>query len=214
MPAVPAGAPVWSKLTPQQQAVLAPLKSEWPTIDALRRRKWLDIASQYPHLPPDEQKRIVDRMAEWARLSPEERARARLSFQEAKQLSPQERQAKWEAYRALPESERRALQARAAPKVERAALPAAAASRHGNGYEHGTSKTKVKPVSPIVVQVKPGATTTLMNRAPAPPPAVRPGGPAIAATPDEVNPLTLLPRTGPQAAPGAGAGSAPRALAR
>ncbi len=181
--------------------MLAPLKTEWPTLDAPSKHKWLDIASQYPRLPPDEQQRIAARMAAWARLSPQERARARLSFQEAKELSPRERQAKWEAYKALPEAERRALQEKATPTLESAPLPSAPASRHGGAREHGATKTriKVKPIAPTVVQVKPGATTTLMNRKPAPPPAVRPGGPAIVATPGEVDPLTLLPRTGPQA---------------
>lgn len=216
-PAAPAtglriGAPAWAKLTPQQQAVLAPLKTEWPAIDAVRRRKWLDIASQYPGLPPDEQQRIAARMAEWTHLSPDERARARLSFQEAKQLSPQERQAKWEAYKALPPIERRALQARAAPTIEHATLPAAAAPRHPNPYERRKHKARVEAVAPTNVQVRPGATTTLMNRPPVRPLAVHPGGPPIVATPGAVDPLTLLPRTGPQA-PRSSA-SAPRAGAR
>lgn len=129
-------------------------------------------------------------MAEWARLSPDERARARLNFQQATQLSPQERQARWEKYQALPEAERQALAARAVPSAPGVARPRAP----------GASAPTVRPVAPTVVQVQPGATTTLMSHRPVRPSPVTPGAPKISAQPTQVDPVTLLPRTGPQAA--------------
>ncbi|MEO8836960.1 MAG: hypothetical protein ABI364_09500, partial [Caldimonas sp.] len=49
-------------------------------------------------------------------------------------------------------------------------------------------------------QARPGATTTLITRRPAPPPHQQTGMPKIATTPEFVNRSTLLPRRGPQAA--------------
>jgi len=72
-------------------------------------------------MPAEERQRIQERMSEWARMTPEERGRARLQFQEARQISPQQRQARWDAYLALPEEERRAL-ATSATKVPQAYL--------------------------------------------------------------------------------------------
>ena len=32
--------PLWSELSPKQQAVLAPLAAEWDNLDTTRRKKW------------------------------------------------------------------------------------------------------------------------------------------------------------------------------
>ena len=195
------GSPAWVKLTPQQQTVLAPLKPDWASIDTPRRRKWLDIAARFPGLPADEQKRVQERMAEWARLSPADRTQARMNFQEAKQMSPQERQSRWEAYQALPEAERQALQTRAQPVAAGTGAASAPAARNTAAASRSASAALSKPVTPTVVQASPGATTTLMNATPKPPKHLQPGMPVIAALPAQVNPATLLPKTGPQAVP-------------
>ena len=57
-----------------------------------------------------------------------------------------------------------------------------------------------RPVAPSVVQAKPGATTTLITRAPEPPRHQQTGLPKIAATPGFVDKSTLLPQRGPQGA--------------
>jgi hypothetical protein len=147
-------------------------------------------------------------MGEWARLSPSDRARARLNFQETKQISPEERQAKWQAYQALPEPERKALAQRAAPVAGQKAAPSAA-----NGPVAGSPNAKrnivsnpslsappQKAVAPTVVQAAPGATTSLVTRQAAPPPHQQTGMPKIAATPGFVDRSTLLPKRGPQGA--------------
>lgn len=203
------GGPTWASLTPQQKQALAPLERDWSTIDAPRKIKWLEVVARFPAMPPEERSRIQQRMAEWAHMTPAERGRARLVFQEAKQLSPEERQARWQAYQALPDDQRRALAARSKPADERphraasqpatplgAALPKAAAS----APQPRASGPQVKAVAPTIVQAKPGATTRLMTT-PAPPPQhQQPGRPTIAARPGEVDRHTLLPRSGPQAA--------------
>ena len=208
--------PAWQSLSPQQRTILAPLERDWGSIDAPRKIKWLDVASRFPAMPPADQQRVQERMAEWARMTPVERGRARLSFQESKQFSPEQKQARWEAYQALPDEERKALALRGKPADERphstlapASAPVLLASKTGTlpgPAASAPSALSAKPVAPTMVQAKPGATTTLMTTPVAPPTHHRPGQPKIAALPGQVNPTTLLPQSGPQAA----ASAAPR----
>ena len=53
-------------------------------------------------------------------------------------------------------------------------------------------------VAPTIVQARPGATTVSVSDRPSPP--LQPALPKIAVTPDSIDPTTLLPRRGPQAA--------------
>ena len=57
-----------------------------------------------------------------------------------------------------------------------------------------------RSVAPTVVQAKPGASTTTVATTAKPPLHHQPGLPKIVATPTFVDPMTLLPRRGPQAA--------------
>lgn len=213
-PAAPAAAevgPRWASLTQAQRTALAPLQAQWPTLDAARKSKWLVVAQRFPSMPADERQRVQARMAEWARMSPAERGRARQSFQELRNLPADDRQALWEAYRALPEAQRRELAARA--KSQPAASEPSAPSDTKRRVAVSQRAVTVKPVSPTVVQAKPGGTTTLVTRTPAPPPHHQPGMPKILASKDFVNPSTLLPNRGPQgaavAAPSAAASEPP-----
>lgn len=205
----PLSGPAWSSLTRAQQEALAPLQREWPSIDANRRIKWLEVAAKFPTMPAAERERIQARMADWSRLTPTERGQARHQFQEARQFAAEDRQARWETYRALPEERRAELAQRnkgqqGTPPANKAAGPvvdAKAAPSKRNLVPASTSATQaVKPVTPTVVQVKPGATTTLMSQGAKPPAHQQPGLPKIAATEGFVDPHTLLPRRGPQGA--------------
>jgi hypothetical protein len=200
-----ASGPAWSELTPAQRSALAPLKKDWPTIDASRKQKWLEIAARFPSMPAEERERIQQRMNEWARMTPDERGRARLQFQEARQISPQQRQERWDAYMALPADERRALaaSARTVPKTTAAGSDALAGKP-----ERGTDppKTAAKIVAPTLVQAKPGASTTLISKPATPPPHAQAGQPKIAVDKGKVDRSTLLP----QAAPKGTAASAPQ----
>jgi hypothetical protein len=207
--------PTWQSLSPQQRAALAPLQNDWASIDAPRKAKWLDIAARYPKLPPSEQQRLQARMTEWARMSPSERARARLNYQEVKQFPNQERQDRWQAYQALPESQRQELAKRdksgAPPKPPApAAKPAPELSAKRNIVPNPShSGGPARAVAPTVVQASPGATTTLVTRQPAPPAHQQAGMPKITATPGFVDRNTLLPKRGPQVAGVRSAASAP-----
>jgi hypothetical protein len=152
-------------------------------------------------MPEAERQRVQERMADWARMTPAERGQARLQFQETRQFSPQDRQARWEAYKALPDDERRALAQKAKP-AQKAAVPEIHAS--GVTEKHGPSRPQgvvaAKPVAPTLVQAKPGASTSLITGKPAAPAASHPGLPKFAGNEGLVNPKTLLPQRGPQGA--------------
>lgn len=196
-------APTWVSLSRSQQTVLAPLQRDWASIDAPRKQKWLEVARRFPTLPEAERQRIQERMAEWARMSPAERGRARLQFQESRLLSAEDRQASWEAYRALPDDERKALVQRAKKPPPKAAVPAEARvadTAPKRNLVNPSRQAPAKTVAPTIVQAKPGVSTTLLTAKTPPPSHQQSGLPKIAATKDFVDPNTLLPQRGPQAA--------------
>ncbi|MFO1329635.1 MAG: DUF3106 domain-containing protein [Rubrivivax sp.] len=190
--------PAWATLSASQRQALGPLQAQWSSLDAARKAKWLVVAKSFPTMPEDERQRVQARMAEWARMSPVERGRARQNFQELRNLPAGDRQALWEAYRALPEEQRRELALRA--KAHPAASEPVAQTDSKRRVAISPRAVTVKPVSPTVVQAKPGGTTTLVTKRPAPPAHHQPGMPKILASKDFVNPATLLPNRGPQGA--------------
>lgn len=193
------GGPAWSELSLAQQAALSPLKGSWNGIDASRKTKWIIVAQRFDTLSNEDRQRVQARMAAWAAMTPAERGQARQNFQDLRNLPAADRQALWDAYRTLPPEQQR----------EWARQPQQAATRKADATAAPESRRIVpvnpppvpaKPVSPTVVQVKPGATTNLVTRRPSPPPHNQPGLPRIAATPGFVQPNTLLPSRGPQGA--------------
>ena len=212
----------WQSLTPAQREALKPLERDWPSIEATRKQKWLALAARYHSLPPDERARIQERMSEWAKLTPTERGQARLRFEEARQVPATDRSARWHEYQALPPEERERFAARAA-RAASSTGSADAAARAGKPANRDSKEAKSnlvpnpalaqapKPVAPTLVQVAPGAPTTLITRQPTPPPHQQSGMPKIAATPEFVHRSTLLPKRGPQAAAVA-SGAATQAL--
>ena len=109
----PNARPAWAELTAEQQQVLAPLKTDWDTLEPERRQKWLAIAKRYPRMKSPEQERVQRRMQAWARLTPEQRRQARENYKNlAKTQRPAPkhdlRQA-WAEYQALSPHERESL---------------------------------------------------------------------------------------------------------
>jgi hypothetical protein len=207
--AAPQAGPAWSSLTAVQQQALAPLKPTWDSIDSPRRKKWVEVADRLPRMPADERQRVQERMAAWAAMTPTERASARVQFQETRRIGADERQARWQAYQALPEEERKRLARAAASK--QAAPGAAASAAQGGSVKSDASGPKrnvvaaaptpaPRAVTPTVLQAKPGASTTTVTTQAKPPLHHQPGLPKIVSTPTFVDPTTLLPRRGPQAA--------------
>jgi len=216
--------PTWNSLTPAQKQVLAALQKDWSSIEPSRRQKWLEVAARYPQMPAGERDRLKDRMAEWARMTPAQRTAARQQFQEVQRVPDEERQSRWQAYQSLTPEEREALTQRAEPsaRANAAEAQARAASRadathvvngqhgfNGNSGNSGTAKRNIvrapsqtapRIVNPGMQQARPGATTTPLSTRAAPPPHTQTGLPKIVATPNFVDPRTLLPQKGPQGA--------------
>jgi hypothetical protein len=192
----------WSRLSAQQRGVLAPLERDWARTTPAQQQKWVEVANRFGSLPPEEQARMQERMGEWSRLSPQDRARARLNFQEARQVGREERQQQWEAYRALPADQRRALAEQA--QAPRAGVPPVRArgdeDRIKSNVVRAPAAPVPQPVGPTVVQRGAGATTNLVSKPAAPPLHQQAGLPKVAATPGFVDRTTLLPQRGAQGA--------------
>lgn len=228
--------PRWQALTLAQRSALAPLEKEWPTIDSVRKQKWLLLVDRVKSMPAEERARISLRMSDWARLSPAERGQARIRYEETRDFPEPDRQARWKDYQALSDEEKKQFAAKAAagaassprtpgePGGVGSGSRTPALPRDGPGFKanlvpNPALAQRPKQVSPTVLQAAPGATTTPINRRPAPPAHQQTGMPKIATTPEFVNRGTLLPKRGPQAAAVApvprpvgtsGAASAPR----
>lgn len=204
--ALPGTGPIpWNELSPAQRGVLGPLERDWKTVSPAQQQKWAEVAKRYPALPAEERGRVQQRLSDWSRLSPQERAAARLNFQEARQLSPQERQQRWDAYRALPADQRRALaesaeraRPNASPKPR--SLPANGDNSVKSSVVRAPPPQAAQPVGPTVVQRGSGATTNLVSKPATPPLHQQAGLPKVAATPGFVDSATLLPQRGAQGA--------------
>lgn len=193
----------WASLTVQQQQALAPLKGDWASIDAARQKKWLDVASRFPNLEPQDRERVQQRMADWTRMTPQERGQARLNYQELRQTPLDERQSRWEAYQALPESQKRELAKRATGTPVPQTHDGKRTREDGNKTAvlvTPSSQTQLRSVAPTVVQTAPGATTNLVSRPASPPLHQQSGLPKLSANPGFVDPQTLLPKRGAQGA--------------
>lgn len=211
-PTAAAAGPAWSELSPWQQTALAPLKSDWATLDGPRKEKWLELTVRFPRMSIDEQERIQRRMSDWARMSPEQRGQARQNFQLARQLPPEERQSRWEAYQSLSPERRRELAAQAGSlkPTENKARGSKVPLKRPRAEPLDGDKSNIVPnprfvaepkrITPTLVQAKPGASTNLMTKPVSPPPHQQTGLPKVAATPGFVDDDTLLPRRGPQGA--------------
>lgn len=198
----------WSLLPEKDRLILAPLEEDWSELSSDQRLKWLDLAQRFPTLGSEERQRVQARMVEWARMSPIERGTARLNFQEIRQLPNRDRLERWEAYQDLAPAERKELAQRAQSAAPTAATvprlesvsPVPKSSAVATEAVAAAS-TSAKPVGGTVVQAPLGATTTLVTRLPTTPPSPSPAGPKIAATPDVVDPATLLPQARAAARP-------------
>ena len=200
-----AGGPLWTDLGPGQRKVLAPLAADWNGLDARSKERWIDVAGRYHKMKPDEQQRANQRMGEWAHMTVAERTQARMNFQEASSLSREEREARWKAYQALPEEQKRELAAkRVAARASAASAPTAVVRRHAVApLDTVTPKNNVIGAAPVhsaagsapAATPKPvGVTTTLLTRRAAPPAHQHDGAPKIAAGPNAVDRTTLLPK--------------------
>jgi len=91
--------PDWSRLTPEQQQILAPLSGDWNNFDDRKRKKWLLLAKRYPTMKPEQQQRLQTQMKDWAKLTPEQRRLARENYKKLAKQPPEKREVvkqKWQ----------------------------------------------------------------------------------------------------------------------
>lgn len=174
------GGPGWTELSAVERDILNPLAASWNALNPGHKSKWRQMAKSYPSLPTEEQTKMQSRMKEWVALSPQQRAQARFNFAKTKELSkeltPEEKIAKWQAYQALSEEERRNLAAKAPPKPAGAAAAAKpVAPQKLATVPSLADKPKGKPAPKIAdAQPAPGGTSQIPVTAPDATPARTP----------------------------------------
>lgn len=193
----------WDSLSSQEQSNLAPLRSDWTKLDTMSRLKWMEVASRLHQMPAAESKRVRDRMQEWSQMTPEQRGQARIQYQVSQNLSDL-KQEKWVAYQSLTNEERKALANRAQDrqtsqsKTKKSKMTQRV--RRSTIVINTDALLAAQSIAPGLLQTNPGASTSLVNSHFTPPWHQQVGLPKIAVGPEFVDPVTLLPRRGPQAA--------------
>ncbi|WP_370678881.1 DUF3106 domain-containing protein [Comamonas sp. GB3 AK4-5] len=172
--------PQWRELSKPQQRVLEPLQERWSNMAELTKRRWMSLADGFDQLQPEDQEKLHRRMQTWASLSAQQRNQARLNFFASRQLSSEELQAKWDAYQALSDEEKRRLAAKAAPK------------------SHGAATALRVPAKRKLATI-PAANAPSANVAN--PPKIPPHPPAALPHPFPDAPVQTAPVVTPQAAP-------------
>jgi hypothetical protein len=119
---LPATSSAWRQLSPMQRQALAPLGAQWGALTAQQQAKWLTISKHFTQLPVADQITMHSRMSDWVDLSPQQRNLARLNFNQMQNLPKEDKKAKWEAYQALPEEQKRLLNERT-PSPAKSAAP-------------------------------------------------------------------------------------------
>lgn len=200
---VPAMAQEWRELSQARQLALTPLQADWASLPGIERSMWVELADRWRTMPGTEQQRAQQRMRDWSAMSPDERGLARLQFQEAGRWSAETRRERWEAYQNLDPQARRALAERW--KLEAAArnkdTPIATNQKRNVLEPWQPPAEPLRAATPTAAAARAGATTRPLTRSgDKAPPHQEHGLPKIAATPSFVDPATLQPRRGPQAA--------------
>jgi hypothetical protein len=50
---------LWTQLKPNEQQILAPLKTLWPTLSAGHKNKWISLADRFEKMKPEERLRVT-----------------------------------------------------------------------------------------------------------------------------------------------------------
>lgn len=193
---------MWRDLTPAQRGLLAPLRAHWGDMDADEQAQWLALTARADRMPDTERSRLQARIGDWARLSPGQRGQARLQYQQAQRWDATDRRARWEAYQSLHPDARKVL-------AERWRYEAGA--REGRtAADQGDKRNLVelappppappRTATPTTVRAPSGATTQPLTRRDDTSSPLQHGLPKVQASESMVDPVTLLPRRGPQAA--------------
>ena len=103
--------PSWAELSPAQQEKLAPLRERWDQMPASRRvhaLERLERRARWEAMPPEQRERLRKGARNFHDLPPELKDKARLSFQAVRALPEDERRALMTRWRAMDPEQRRA----------------------------------------------------------------------------------------------------------
>lgn len=106
----------WKNLTVSQKESLEPLENDWDKLNAVQKRKWLEVADKMEKMSLEEKRRFQNHIRDWLNLTPEQRRMARQNFLGFKKLDPVKKTEKWKEYQQLPEERKRALAEKARSK--------------------------------------------------------------------------------------------------
>jgi len=104
-----AQAQTWTQLPETQKEILAPLESDWNSINKDQKKKWVEVANRYPQMSDSEKNILQSRMSEWANLSPEQRRAARDNYLRTLKFSPEKKAEAWQAYQHLSDEDKKRL---------------------------------------------------------------------------------------------------------
>ncbi len=101
----------WEGLKPEQQAILAPLESDWDYMLMESRKKWAQVANLYPKMGAQEQERLRSRMASWSNLSQRDRRITRENYLTSLKFPAEKKSEAWQAYQQLTDEQKQKLAA-------------------------------------------------------------------------------------------------------
>lgn len=99
----------WKNLSAEQHTALARLAAEWDSMDDLRKKRWLGVASKYANMKPEEQLRVQERIQAWMKMTPEQRMAVRQNFSNTSKKTAEQKSAQWQSYQQLSEEEKKKL---------------------------------------------------------------------------------------------------------
>jgi len=99
----------WDGLKPNQQAILAPLESDWDYLNPESRKRWIQVANLYPKMSEQEQQRLQSRMTSWSNLSQKDRRLARENYLASLKFPADKKVEAWSAYQKLSEEQKKKL---------------------------------------------------------------------------------------------------------
>ena len=105
----------WDDLSPDEQAILAPMQNQWDTLQPRRQERLLRGADRWNSMTPEQRQQAQDRFQAWNSRTPEDRAEIRNRFEQFRGLPPGQQRDLRERFRRfqnLPEDQRRALRER------------------------------------------------------------------------------------------------------
>lgn len=82
----------WQKLTPAEQAALAPLYPQWQNLPETQQNNLRRLAQRYHNLDANAKRRFLTRLATWAQLTPAQRQAAREKYHAFNQLPHEKRE--------------------------------------------------------------------------------------------------------------------------